>query len=163
MRFKSGLKALVAAVVAIAVVSPAWAAPADSAELIVDSTTGIVRLVGNTADPAELTSYQIGSAGGILIPANWNSLQDQGVAGWAEAGGTSALIAEINIASFTSLTDVGIAIGQLVPVGTASGLTFAYGEVGENAVTGTVTYVVPEPAGLAGVAAVGGLVLRRRR
>ena len=50
--------------------------------LIVNTTTGVSRIVNETGQPVNLDYYQISSAGSSLNKASWNSLQDQNLAGF---------------------------------------------------------------------------------
>lgn len=62
--------------------------------LDVDRETGSVNAVPS-AD-FEVDGYTITSASGLLDPTSWNSLADQGSAGWAEANPRSQQLSELN-------------------------------------------------------------------
>jgi autotransporter-associated beta strand protein len=137
---------------------------ADRAELVVDVVTGQVRIVGNDADVAEITSYEIGSPSGSIVLANWLSLADQARPGWGELPSTSQLLGEDHGFTADTVNATGFGLGALFKVaGGTQDLRFNYGD--ENFVTGvgTVTYV-PEPGSI-GLLAAGaiGLLARRRR
>jgi len=61
---------------------------APNIHLIVDRGTGIVTLRNTSPGAVTLDAYQIGSTSGSLLAANWNSLQDQNLAGFPAGNGT---------------------------------------------------------------------------
>lgn len=135
----------------------------DALGVVVDVTTGSVRLVGNDSDPTEFVAYEIDSASGSLNPAGWNSLQDQGFGGFVELGGTANVLAEGTFSPASTFDSVGRSIGNAFTVGAAQDLVFLWVDENNNTFTGTVEYLnVPEPASL-GLAAVGSLLALRRR
>jgi autotransporter-associated beta strand protein len=140
-------------------------AAADRADLVVDVVTGQVRIVGNDGDVAEITSYEIGSASGSIVLANWTSLADQGRAGWGELPSTNLLLGEDHGFTADTVNATGFGLGALFKVaGGTQDLRFNYGDENFATSTGTVTYV-PEPTGLAllGLGAVGFVSRRRSR
>jgi trimeric autotransporter adhesin len=60
---------------------------APNIHLIVDRGTGAVTLSNTSPGGVPLDAYQIGSASGSLLSANWNSLQDQNLAGFPAGNG----------------------------------------------------------------------------
>jgi hypothetical protein len=148
-------------------------AAADQVELVVNFATGEVRLVGTDADAAELNNYSVESASGALNPTGWNTLTSRnsstgknfsvlissdglvGEDGGFVAGGPQPTI---------SIGSAGLTLGNLFDVGGVRDLIFLYGDENANTITGAITYV-PEPAsfGMLGLAAVVGMLKRRRR
>ncbi len=76
----------------------------------VDRDTGNISAVpsGNF----ELDGYSITSSAGLLDPAAWNSLADQGAEGWAEANPRNQQLSELNWAGAGA-----VASGQPVSLG----------------------------------------------
>ncbi|MEN1680161.1 MAG: hypothetical protein AAGJ46_11255 [Planctomycetota bacterium] len=64
----------------------------DLLSLVVDPVSGVMQLRGSTTSVKTIDYFQVESASGRLLTANWNSLDDQGVGdngaipGWEEAG-----------------------------------------------------------------------------
>ncbi len=69
--------------------------------LLVDRTSGAVDVVSN--GNLEVDGYELTSPAGRFAPDGWNSLADQGVAGWEEANPNSSGISELNWAGSTAL------------------------------------------------------------
>jgi hypothetical protein len=70
--------------------------------LEINRTSGAITLLNEGASSFNTDFYELRSAAGSLNPADWNSLQDQSLAGWLEAGSTGAgLLAEANLSSST--------------------------------------------------------------
>src|SRR4029078_7857295 len=67
--------------------------------------------IGTTSKAVE--GYSVLSSRGTLKLSNWNSLQDQLVSGWVEAGGTVNDISELNPSSSSTITS-----GNSLPLGT---------------------------------------------
>ncbi|MEZ6097571.1 MAG: LamG-like jellyroll fold domain-containing protein [Pirellulaceae bacterium] len=93
----------------------AGAARVNNLVLTINRDTQVATLVNSSANSVNLDGYAISSAFGILSPAGWTSLQDQGQTGWVEAGNPKAV----------SLT-------ELRPDGSstlANGATFEFGPI----------------------------------
>ena len=168
--------ALAAAPAVAATVVPANDDP-DTVDLVIDLGTGEGFLVGNASDPAELTSYQINSAGSMLDPSAWNSLEDQGSSGWSELPATSGRLGEVNLFDDLSLGGTPISLGLIYAAGTDEAtammdLRFIYGEENEDGdpdaePNGEVVLIpasaIPEPlAAMGGLSGLAAVVLRRR-
>jgi hypothetical protein len=80
--------------------------------LVIDETSGSAALVNETSQPFDLHYYELESASGGLAFAGWNSLADQGQAGWLENAASGSLIVESNFGSSTML-----APGASLPLG----------------------------------------------
>ncbi|MGD9633633.1 MAG: hypothetical protein AB7G28_08370 [Pirellulales bacterium] len=65
--------------------------------LTVDPTTGVAKLKNSSTTTINLRGYTIASPGGALKPSNgdWNSLDDQNVAGVDEANGSAQFLSEL--------------------------------------------------------------------
>lgn len=130
-------------------------------EIVVDYTTGVVTIVANNCT---VVGLEILSASSGLIPANWDSLLDQGVASaWTELGSVAWNLTESGFTSY--LLDGSYNIGAIYDT-TADprDLLFSYlDSVTWTPVYEDVTYV-PEPATLSLLVLGGiGVLLRRRR
>jgi hypothetical protein len=139
----------------------------DQVALSVNVLSGEVRLIGNSADAAELYSYQIDSAAGSLDSFNWDSLADQGVGDFVEFTQSDSSVFERAFNDTASINAAGLSLGSLFRVGTQQDLVFSYGEEDNGGVVGnfngSVTYV-PEPATASMLVALAGVsTLRRRR
>ena len=154
------------------------AAPADTVQLTVNTTTGDVTMTGNAAT---LTLYDIGSSHGQLLVAPWQKLTGNPAytgQGWAVSGTPSTK----DLAESSSASNVGAALGtiDLGNIFTVNGLhdlVFQYGtdqnfydsSSGSNPATGgaVVSYVssTPEPVALSllGLGAMGLLARKRRK
>jgi hypothetical protein len=73
--------------------------------LQVDPATGIGRIEMQSAFNVAIDSYSIRSASGSLTPGTWNSLDDQNIAGWAEANPTVNALSELLPVGGDSLVD----------------------------------------------------------
>jgi hypothetical protein len=145
------------------------AVPANTLQLIVDPTSGDVKLEGSDV---KIASIQI-TSGGSLRAGNWKSLGSQNVAGWNDSlQGTPGALAEYDYgfaSSHDSATVDGVIdYGNIFLAGAPQDLIFQYGVVNPDGVTlstvsGVVSYAVPEPASLS-LLALGamGLFARRR-
>jgi hypothetical protein len=73
--------------------------------LNVNRNTGAVSINTGTG-PVSIDGYAIRSPLGGLMPANWNSLQDQGVSDWRESppGGAATQLAELKPTTSTAIT-----------------------------------------------------------
>jgi hypothetical protein len=80
--------------------------------LRVDQASGNVALVNETTESFDLHYYELESASGALTANGWNSLSDQGQAGWLENAATGSLIVESNLTGSTL-----IAPGASYPLG----------------------------------------------
>ena len=83
---------------------------AQSAFLVVNRETGALDVVSN--GNLDVDGYSITSPAGRLNPESWNSLQDQGLAGWEEANPNSQGISELNWTSSSVLNG-----GEMVSLG----------------------------------------------
>lgn len=117
-----------------------------SAFLVVDRASGSIDVVSN--GNLDVDGYSITSPAGRLNPTGWNSLEDQGVAGWEEANPTEAGISELNWTGSSALEG-----GQMVALGagySGGGLlpsqedvAFHYSTPGGTSVPGIVHYTGP--------------------
>ena len=118
--------------------------------LNVDRGTGITSISNPTGSAVTINGYTILSSRGALKPANgqWNSLQDQAVAGWVESAPVVTDLSELNPLGSSTLNPggslpLGSAYQQIVP---AFGLdpdhlAFEYNELnGTSTFTGNVVY-----------------------
>jgi hypothetical protein len=71
--------------------------------LQVNRTTGAISIANIGTTSKALDGYSVLSSRGTLKTANWNSLQDQAIAGWVEAGGTVNDINELNPTSSSTI------------------------------------------------------------
>src|SRR5262249_26695062 len=67
--------------------------------LQVNRNSGAVAIANIGTSPKALEGYSVLSSRGTLKLSNWNSLQDQAVPGWVEAGGTVNDFSELNPSS----------------------------------------------------------------
>ena len=66
----------------------------------------------------QLDGYNVTSASGSLVPGTWNSLDDQNVTGWEEAGPTANALAELRATGALTLPPgTGFALGAIVQNG----------------------------------------------
>jgi hypothetical protein len=76
----------------------------DALSLEVNRSTGDVTLLNEGPTTFDIDFYEIKSTSGSLNPAGWNSLAEQGVAGWLQGGAASATsLAEANLVGSTVL------------------------------------------------------------
>ena len=71
--------------------------------LQVNRTTGAISIANIGTTSKALEGYSILSSRGTLKAANWNSLQDQAIGGWVEAGGTVNDLNELNPTSSSTI------------------------------------------------------------
>ena len=74
--------------------------------LEIDRETGAASIQNLVGGPIELAGYSVTSAGDLLRRTGgaWNSLEDQGIAGWEEANATrTSRIQEVNLTTSTAL------------------------------------------------------------
>ena len=88
------------------------------AYLVVDRSTGAAEAVSSTTIPVD--GYSIGSASGLLSVDNWNSIADQGGAGWTEAAPTANLLTELTLENGGLEAGSPVAIGSPFMSGMAS-------------------------------------------
>lgn len=72
--------------------------------LQVNRTSGTVSIANIGTTSKALDGYSVLSSRGTLNLTNWNSLQDQAVAGWVEAGGTVNDFSELNSGGSSTIT-----------------------------------------------------------
>jgi len=135
--------------------------------LLVDTQTGLVRLVGPDAPGTKVSGYQIDSAGGSIIGANWRSLADQSVGGFGEFVAGPNLLAEGSLSSFATVSGLGFGLDNgvngLFQIGGAQDWVLFALDDQNNPVSVNVSYV-PEPTGTVFlVISVASLLIRRRR
>jgi len=114
--------------------------------LQVNRTTGAVSIANIGATSKILDGYSILSSRGSLI-GSFNSLQDQAVAGWVEAGGTANDLSELNPGGSSTLNAGGsFALGtpytaQYPSLGTdPDDVTFEYSTPDGRTIQGSVVY-----------------------
>jgi len=71
--------------------------------LQVNRNSGAVAIANIGASPKALEGYSVLSSRGTLKLSNWNSLQDQALTGWVEAGGTVNDFSELNPTSSSTI------------------------------------------------------------
>lgn len=104
------------------------------------SGNATIQNMSSSAGPFDVTGYSIFSESDGLLVDNWNSLADQGMAGWQEAAPRTGAIAELNpTGSMLFENGVSVSIGQITLA--ASDLVFEYGTT-SNSAFGTVEYVL---------------------
>ncbi|MCA9239348.1 MAG: hypothetical protein KDA37_04075 [Planctomycetales bacterium] len=126
--------------------------------LFVDPADGSAA-IGNLSSaitPSDLTSYAVTSAGGQLVPGNWDTLETSGEAGsgWDATPGSTAFLAETNLTdahlfSYGTLID----LGQIFTPSGLEDLQFIYTVDGVTTqIAGSVVYgAIPmPPVGLPG-------------
>lgn len=117
------------------------------AVLTINADTGATSFSSPSGAPIDIVGYSILSSNGLLNPAGWNSLDNQGVTGWDEAGMSDATaLSELKFdagglvvgAASTSLGSTYIAPTEF---GVASDIVFEYVEQGATeSTTGIVQY-----------------------
>jgi hypothetical protein len=80
--------------------------------LLVNRTSGTISIANIGTTSKSLEGYSVLSSRGTLNLTNWNSLQDQSVSGWVEAGGTVNDLSELNPNSSSTITG-----GNSLPLG----------------------------------------------
>jgi hypothetical protein len=125
--------------------------------LEVNTANGQVAIKNASGEPLNLDYYKIESAASALNATNWNSLQDQNLAGfpagngsgngWEQFGGSSARVIGESYLNSSSLVsnNATLGLGAAFNVGGAQDLVFRYGTVpalaaltGDYNVNGTV-------------------------
>jgi hypothetical protein len=82
--------------------------------LNVDPATGQAALKNDSPFTINVDGYSVYSDSGSLIPATWNSLDDQNVAGWEEASPTASALAELKADGMLTLQPgTGFGLGSL--------------------------------------------------
>ncbi len=140
----------------IATPDVSYVGPHNNVVLTVDPATGAASIQNESAyfDTA-IDGYTITSAAGRLVTtdASWNSLQDQGLAGWDEADNSSAFrITEFNPLDVTQLNGGGTMLNLGTPFDVANGLAlddlgFEFLMAGGNSLQGIIVF---SSGGLAG-------------
>jgi hypothetical protein len=113
--------------------------------LNVDPATGAVAFRNDSPFTIPIDGYAIYSTSGSLVPANWNSLDDQNVTGWDQAppAPTAAAVAELKADGTTTFqSQTGFSLGNLFKtVGATQDLRFEFLMEGEDLPSiGTVVY-----------------------
>jgi hypothetical protein len=110
----------------------------------VNTDSGQVSLRNATGEPVQIDYYEISSASDALNENNWNSLQEQNVAGfpagngsgngWEEAGGSDdGLLSESFLTGNSTVANgANVSLGQAFKVGGAHDLVFRYAVVPES-------------------------------
>jgi len=80
------------------------------AYLVVDRATGTAEAISSATVPVD--GYTISSASGLLNVDGWNSIADQGGAGWTEANPTPTLLTELTLENGGLEAGEGVAIGS---------------------------------------------------
>jgi hypothetical protein len=118
--------------------------------LLVDPETGEARLKNTSPLNVSIDGYSIGSASGSLLPATWNSLDDQNAAGgdWMESNVSATVLNELKPTSSLLLAS-GDSYSMGTPfkvVGGTQDLTFGFLMAGESTLTtGLVLYTPVTP------------------
>ena len=119
--------------------------------LNVNRTTGAVSIANLGSQAKTIDGYSILSDHGSLRSGSWNSLQDQTVAGWVEAGPTANALSELNPQNSSTLNG-----GQMLNLGNAyevtvpqlgvdpDDLTFEYTLTDGRVIQGSVAYTGPK-------------------
>jgi hypothetical protein len=119
--------------------------------LNVNRATGAVHIQNAIGSPIQLEGYSISSPSGNLSTTTWNSLQDQAVANWDEAGNSNAS----RLTEFKTAGTTAVNVGSSLSLGSAfapptvtqfgqqtpENLTFQYAAPGLGTVDGIVEYV----------------------
>jgi len=113
--------------------------------LNVDPTTGQVAFRNDSPFSVQIDGYAIYSDSGSLVPATWNSLEDQNVADWEQAPPvpTATAVAELKADDATAFQgQTGFSLGALFKtVGATQDLRFEFLMPGEEVPSiGTVVY-----------------------
>jgi hypothetical protein len=115
-------------------------------QLTVNTDTGAVSMSSPSGVSFSINGYTIKSSG-LFNTAQWNSLQDQSVAGWQEASPTSSNLSELNANIGGSLTigtspvNLGTPYTTPAAFGTAPNVQFKYSSITDNdLVVGLVKY-----------------------
>jgi hypothetical protein len=124
--------------------------PPPTLVLAIDRTTGQTSIVNHEAEPIDMDSYTIRSAGGLLSVDGWESFEQSGVAGpgWFEANPTAFHLSELNltgsihtpIGSSFSLGGAYDVFGMSLD---AADLAFEYSSLEGEVFTGNVEFVGP--------------------
>jgi hypothetical protein len=125
--------------------------------LTVDPATGAVAFKNDSPYTLTIDGYNIASDSGSLASANWNSLDDQNVAGWDEAppAPSDNEVAELKAdGALTLPPGTGFSLGNLFKTGATQDLQFGFLQIGNETPTlGTVVYgpFTPPPPPTGGV------------
>jgi hypothetical protein len=118
--------------------------------LLVDPETGEAVLINTSPFSVAIDGYSIGSVSGSLVPASWNSLDDQNAAGgdWAESNVNATALNELKPTSSLMLAS-GDSYTMGAPfnvVGGTPDLTFGFQQFGNSTLTtGLVLYTPVTP------------------
>ena len=127
--------------------------PSDAVELVVHPGTGAATLlrVGAGSGDDGLAGYQISSTAGGLRPAAWNSLADQGFAGWQEFAGSTTILAEGTLSpQVVNPTGAGVFLGTVWAPTAPRDLQFTWVNGDGEPRTGPVQYRTTLRAEVAG-------------
>src|SRR5690606_20143028 len=125
------------------------AAIAEGLVLTVHRRTGEIRLVNPSATTSvEFDGYLIGSVGGALTPATWNSLSAQGDAAFRESNPAATHLGELSLAGSRAVgpashVSIGTAFDTNMLLQSRSDLEFSYHEAGGAIRSASVEYVGP--------------------
>jgi len=118
--------------------------------LSVDRGTGATTISNVAGGPINFDGYAIGSAGGSLSAAQWDSLEDQNVGDWLEAAPTAENLSELNPFGGSNLL-----VGQTIDLGSpyqfvptefgqsGDDVTFDYSTASGEVFQGIVEYTGP--------------------
>ncbi|MEZ6100578.1 MAG: LamG-like jellyroll fold domain-containing protein [Pirellulaceae bacterium] len=110
--------------------------------LTIDPTTGSAQLKNQSGFEIAVEAYQVSSGSGSLSPTGWSSLDDQGVASWAEANPSSNRVTELRaVGTETFASGTAFELGNLFTVGGTQDLELQFLLGGEDQLrTGVVHY-----------------------
>jgi hypothetical protein len=119
--------------------------------LQVNRTLGTVSIANTGTTSKSFNGYSVLSSRGTLNLTNWNSLTDQALTGWVEAGGTVNDFSELNPTSSSTITS-GNSLGLGTPYAGQPGnqfpafgidpddITFEYSTLDNRTIQGAVVY-----------------------
>jgi len=146
MRYTRNVGATLA--ICAAMLCPTATIQAQEVFLVVNRTSGSLEVVSNGT--LEVDGYEVTSPAGRFSTDGWNSLADQGVAGWEEANPNGEGISELNWAGSSTL-EAGNAVALGTPYSGGAILprqedvAFRYSQPGNVVNEGVVHYTGPSP------------------